>query len=411
MVNQELTRESECILIAVDEALQRILGSLKPMGAEPVTFEDAFGRTLAEEIIAERATPPADTSAMDGYAVRFDDLSSLPFKLKILGEAPAGSPYPGVITPSTCVRIFTGGLVPSGADTVIIQENTERDDDTVTILKRPDRGANIRRAGMDFNAGDTLFSPGNPLNERDLALIASANKGTVMVMSRPRVALFSTGDELVQPGSALKDGSVINSNIPALEALIRTVGAKPVSLGIIPDELSAIETALVEAQKTDLIVTLGGASVGDYDFVQEAFKNTGGKLDFWKIAMKPGKPLIFGDLNGVPVLGLPGNPVSAYVTAFLFLLPALRKMQRQTDVSPAQFPALAGADIPQTGDRETYYLGTMTPDKNGRFLAFPFARQDSAKISALQAANCLIRCKAGASAVTKGDPLIVLPLS
>lgn len=391
--------------------MKRILAAVAPLDAEVVSLDQAMGRTLARVVKAARATPPADTSAMDGYAVRYGDLSKLPVALRISGEAPAGSPFPGKVATGMAVRIFTGGLVPQGADTVVIQENTRREGDVITILKSPAKGANIRRAGMDFARGDVLFSPGKPLNARDLALIAAANRDKVSVAKRPRVALFSTGDELVAPGSRLKAGSVINSNVPALAALVTSVGGDPVLLGIVPDNLKAIEAAFRKAQKADIIISLGGASVGDYDFVQDAFKNSGGTLDFWKIAMKPGKPLMFGKLNGVPLLGLPGNPVSAYVTAVLYLLPALRKMQAQKTIKPREIVAAAGNDIPATADRETFYLGTLSHGKNGCVTAQAFPRQDSAKISALQAASCLIRRKARASAVVKGDFVTVLPLT
>jgi len=281
----------------------------------------------------------------------------------------------------------------------------------VTINAPAKIGANIRRKGGDFGAGDTLLSAGKALNERDIALAAAANRGAVSVYKSPTVALLATGDELVAPGDKLADGSVINSNIPALSALIRTAGGTPVPFDNLPDDLETITAALKKAGNADVIVTLGGASVGDYDYVQEALKAAGGALDFWKIAMKPGKPLMFGSLNGAPVIGLPGNPVSAYVTAFLFLLPALRKMQGRADMVPRAFPARAGAEVPATSDREGFNLGALSfSAEDGAFIATPHPTQDSARISTLQKSHCLIHRPANAKAAKPGDIVEVFPL-
>jgi len=391
-------------LISVKEALNRIIGPLGSLPVESVPLEQVFGRTLAEDILAGRATPPFDTSAMDGYALCAADIVKAPVTLKVIGEAPAGRPYPGTVNQGEALRIFTGSLVPNGADTVVIQEVTSRKGDAVTINSPAPRGANIRRKGRDFDAGDTLLSAGKALNERDIALIAAANRGSVALTKSPTVALLATGDELVSPGEALEDGSVINSNIPALSALIRTAGGTPAPQENLPDNLGAITAALEKARQADIIVTLGGASVGDYDFVQDALKAAGGKLDFWKIAMKPGKPLIFGALDGVPVIGLPGNPVSAYVTAFLFLLPALRRMQGQRDVEPRSIPARAGSEVAATSEREVFNLATLDFSQNdAAFIATPHASQDSARITTLQKSHCLIHRPANSGPAKAGE--------
>lgn len=398
-------------MISVEEAWSRVLEGVKPLATEEISIMDALGRTLAEDVSAERTTPPDDISAMDGYALRYDDLANLPKKLEIIGEAPAGTPFDGEVQKGQCARIFTGGVVPFGADTVVIQENTERDGNWVSILEAPERGRNIRKAGMDFTAGDILVEAGKPLNERDISLIAGGNKGEIKVFRQPSVALIANGDELVSPGGKLTPGSVINSNTPALSALLQTAGAKLHSTEIVPDNLEALVTSLQKAASADLIVTLGGASVGDYDYVLEAFEKAGGKMDFWKIAMKPGKPLMFGVLEGKPVFGLPGNPNSAYVTAFLFLLPLIRGLLGQTMAKPHSFPARAGGDIPKTGDRELFLLAALSfSDKDASFIATPHPRQDSARMATLQAAHALIRRKPFQDPAKAGDVVEVLPL-
>lgn len=398
-------------MISVEEAWARILESVKPLASEEILIMDGLARTLAEDIKAERTTPADDSSAMDGYAVRFDDLETLPKKLEIIGEVPAGKPFAGEIKENQCARIFTGGIVPKGVDTVVIQENTARDGDTVTILEAPTKGRNIRKAGMDFTKGDVLVKSGKPLNERDISLIAGANRGKFKAFKRPGVALIANGDELVSPGGTLTPGSVINSNTPALSALIQTAGAKLHSAEIVPDDLGALKEAFLAAGSADMIVTLGGASVGDYDYVLEAFEAAGGEMDFWKIAMKPGKPLMFGHLDGKPVFGLPGNPNSAYVTAFLFLLPLIRALLGQTVAKPHSFPARAGADIPKTGDRELFLLATLSfSNEDAAFIATPHPRQDSSRMATLQASHALIRRKPFQDSAKAGEVIEVLPL-
>ncbi|MEE8258874.1 MAG: gephyrin-like molybdotransferase Glp [Sphingomonadales bacterium] len=398
-------------MITFEEALKRILDAFGPLNPENVEIGAAPGRALAEEIVAERSTPPADTSAMDGYAVRAKDLEKTPHPLKMIGEVPAGSPTGAEVKAGTTIRIFTGGIMPGGADTVVIQENTTREGDVITILKAPAPGANVRKAGMDFSKGDVLLKPGKVLNERDIALISAGNKEEITVYRRPRVVLLATGDELVTPGSKLGAGSVINTNVPTLAALLSTAGAEVTSPGILKDDLDAIRRAFEGAAGADIIVTLGGASVGDYDFVRDAFRAAGGTEDFWKIAMKPGKPLMFGDLGGTPVVGLPGNPVSAYVTAFLFLLPALRKLQGATTPEAISVPARAGGDLPATQDREVFMLARLGfSEEDGALIATPHPRQDSSRISTLQASRALIHRPANSKPGSQGNIVRVYPL-
>jgi molybdopterin molybdotransferase len=397
-------------MISVDQAWSRILKTVSPPAHETIPITECRGRTLAQDITSKCTTPADDTSAMDGYAVRHDDLKP-GCTLALIGEAPAGSPFEKPLQKGQCVRIFTGGIVPQGADTVVIQENTSADGAAITIHEVPPKGRNIRKKGMDFSEGDGLVPAGKVLNERDLALIAGGNHGEIPVYKRPQVAIIPNGDELVVPGTDLKPGDVINSNTPALKALIEGAGAEVIMGDIVPDSLKAIEEAFDQAKTADAIVTLGGASVGDYDYVLEAFQNAGGTQDFWKVAMKPGKPLMFGELDGKTVLGLPGNPNSAYVTAFLFLLPVLKALQGQSTVKPQQHSAVAGADIPENGDRELFLLAKLdVSDETGAFIASLHPRQDSARMSTLQASNALIRRAAHQAASAKGDPVQVLPL-
>lgn len=397
-------------MIGVDEALKRILAGTVPLEIESVPVTEALGRSLAKPIRAAQTTPAADTSAMDGYAVRAADIATLPASLTVIGEAPAGAPYPGNVSKGEAVRIFTGGIVPDGADTVVIQENTEQKDDAVTILAGA-AGANIRKAGLDFTKGDVLLKPGKPLNERDIALAAAGNAGAATVYRKPRVAFLATGNELVAPGGSLKAGSVINTNVPMLTALIASVGAEAIDPGILPDDLKTIQNALKKAKDADVIVTLGGASVGAYDYVLDALKGADGTVDFWKIAMKPGKPLMFGALDATPVIGLPGNPNSAYVGAFLFLLPLLRKLQGHLNPAPDAFPAKAGGPVPAAKDREQFLFATLAfCNEDAGFRATPLPVQDSARISTLQAAHALIRRTPFAPAVSEGDVVEVLPL-
>jgi molybdopterin molybdotransferase len=315
-------------MLSVADALERVLAQAEPLPAENVPLAEAYGRVLADDLAALRTQPPANVSAMDGYAVRAEDVAIAPARLKLVGEVAAGRPFERTINAGETARIFTGGVLPAGTDTVAIQEIATRENGDVVLRKTTARGKNVRIAGLDFKAGDLALSRHRRLSARDLALAAALNHATVPVHRKPKLALFATGDELVPPGSTPGPGQIVYSNGFALTALARAEGAEIVDLGIVPDRLDDTIAAVRRARTAaaDILVTTGGASVGEYDLVQRAFAAEGMALSFWKVALRPGRPLMHGRLTPMHVLGLPGNPVSAYVCAVLFLAPLLRRL-------------------------------------------------------------------------------------
>ncbi len=364
-------------LISVAEALQRVLEHAAPLPAEETALADANGRVLAYDLKALRTQPPADVSAMDGYAVRSADVANAPVRLKIIGEVPAGRPFAATIGAAEAARIFTGGFVPKGADTIVIQEHTKRDGDFVEIQKPAAKGRHVRPQGLDFRMGDMLLAKGHRLNARDLALAAGMNHPLVPVHRRPQIGLFATGDELVPPGREPGPGQIVYSNGFALAALARAEGAAVTDLGVVNDTLQATVTAIRDARElpADILVTTGGASVGDYDLVAKAFAAEGMELSFWKVAMRPGRPLMHGRLGPMHVLGLPGNPVSSYVCAFLFLVPLIRRLSGRSDLALPTESALLGVDLPENDERADYLRATLNDGSDGP-VARPFPVQD-----------------------------------
>ena len=352
-------------LISVAEALDHVLAHAGPLPPETVPLDDALGRVLAAESKALRTQPPADLSAMDGYAVRASDVARAPVRLRVIGEVAAGRPFTATVGAGEAARIFTGGVMPAGADAVVVQEITEREGDTVAVLKPASKGRHIRPQGLDFRRGDILFAKGHRLTERDLALLAGMNHPMVPVHRRPKVALFATGDELVPPGREPGPGQIVYSNGFALAALARRQGAIVSDLGLVPDRLEPTIAAIRQARDltADILVTTGGASVGEYDLVHKAFAAEGMNLSFWKVAMRPGRPLmhgrLYGRLGGMHVLGLPGNPVSAYVCAFLFLVPLIRRMSGRDDLTVPTESAVLGCDLPANDERADYLRATL----------------------------------------------------
>ena len=355
-------------LLSVAEALERVLAHAEPLPAEEVPLVEADGRVLAYDLKALRTQPPADVSAMDGYAVRAADVANAPVRLKVIGEVAAGRPFARPVGPGEAVRIFTGGVLPEGADTIVIQEHTKRDGDRVEVEKPSARGRHIRAQGLDFKAGDTLLSAGHRLTARDLALAAAMNHPRIPVHRRPKVAIFATGDELVPPGTQPQPGQIVSSNTFALAALARAEGADVADLGIVGDRLDDTVAAVRGAREAgaDILVTSGGASVGDYDLVQAAFAAEGMALSFWKLALRPGRPLMHGRLGPIHVLGVPGNPVSAFVCAFLFLVPLIRRLAGRGDLSPPTETALLGCDLPENDERVDYLRATLTDGAAGQ---------------------------------------------
>jgi molybdopterin molybdotransferase len=399
-------------LIPVEEALNRVLDGAEPLPPEAAAVADAHGRVLAADLAARRTQPPADVSAMDGYAVRAADVTIVPARLKLIGEVPAGHVFDRAVGPGETARILTGGVVPAGADMIVIQENTQRDGNAVIVESAGRAGRHIRRAGLDFVEGDVLLRAGRRLSIRDLALAAAMNHPTVPVHRRPRVAVMATGDELVEPGSAPGPGQIVSSNGLSLAALARAEGADALDLGIVPDRIDDTVAAIRQAYdwRADVLVTTGGASVGDYDLVQAALVAEGMELSFWKVALRPGKPLMHGRLGETRVLGLPGNPVSACVCALLFLVPLVRRLAGRSDVTPRSDSALLGRDLPENDERQDYLRSTLGVDRDGRLIATPLDVQDSSMMSGLAHADCLVVRAPSAPAAAAGEPCTILKL-
>src|ERR1700674_2992589 len=332
-------------MLSVAEARARILSAFAPLPAEQVALPQALGRVLAEPVHARLTQPPFAVSAMDGYAVRAADVARVPTSLKLVGYAPAGSAYDDKINPGEAVRIFTGAPLPQGADTIVIQEDTEASGETVLVKESSATGNYVRPAGLDFKRGDLGLAAGKRLNARDIGLAAAMNHPWLQVRRRPRVAILASGDEIVMPGEAVGPQQIIGSNGLALGAFIRAAGAEPIDLGIAPDNREALQRLASGATGADLLVTTGGASVGDHDLVRAALGEQGMAIDFWKIAMRPGKPLIFGHIGATKFLGLPGNPVSSLVCAAVFLRPALKLMLGEQSEAGVDEVAIAGRDL------------------------------------------------------------------
>ena len=395
----------------VAEARAAILAPLSPMPVESVLLTEAFGRVLADDLSASLSHPAAAVSAMDGWAVRAADIASLPAVLPVAGESGAGHPYAASLPEGEAVRIFTGALLPDGADTIIIQEESEKQGAAqVLIQKSNPPGRYIRSAGMDFAAGDRLLARGERLGARHIALAALGGFSQLPVYRRPRLAILTSGDELVPPGQTPGPGQLINSNSLLLELLARNAGAEPMNLGILPDRAGALDDRLEAADRPDMVVTTGGASVGDHDhIVSDLQANPEARLDFWKIAMRPGKPLIFGHWHGIPLLGLPGNPVSAAVCAFNFLLPALAALQNTRLDWPVTQARLA-TPLPENDQREDYIRTRLDRDATGHWTAHPARKQDSAMLKTLAEADGFIIRPPRAAACPAGSEVPVLRL-
>jgi molybdopterin molybdotransferase len=401
-------------LMAVSEALARVLAQAAPLPPDAnVPLLEACGRVLAGDVAALRTQPPASLSAMDGYAVRAADVLSAPVRLRVIGEVAAGHPLQRPIGAGEAARIFTGGVLPSGSDTVIVQENAIREQNEIVVQKSGRAGQHVRVEGLDFRCGDVLLRKGHRLSERDLALAAAMNHARLAVHRRARVAIFGTGDELVMPGAAPGIGQVVYSNGYALIPLARREGCEILDLGIVADRVQDTVLAVRRArdERADILVTTGGASVGDYDVVQSALASEGLRLSFWKVALRPGRPMLHGQLGAMHVLGLPGNPVSAYVCGVLFLVPLIRRLVGRTDVEPTPQPALLACDVKANDERTDYMRARLKPQPNGLPLVTPVPVQDSSMLSALAAAECLLIREPHAPAAKAGSPCSILRLA
>ena len=379
-------------LMPVADALAAVLSGADALPEEMAALDSAYKRILARDLAALRTQPPEAMSAMDGYAVRAADATRGGARLKVIGEIAAGRPFDRVVGPSEAVRIFTGGVVPDGADAVIIQEDTVVENDGITITEAAVAGRHIRRAGVDFRQGDVLLKAGGELSDRDLSLAASMNYPYLPVRRRPKVALLATGDELVMPGETPGPGQIVYSNGYALRALARAEGAEVVDLGIAADTLEATTSGIRRARDigADILITTGGASVGDHDLVKRALDAEGVAMAFWRIAMRPGKPLMHGRLGAMRVIGLPGNPVSSYVCAFLFLVPLIRKLCGRLAVHHTTESALLGRDIAANDQRQDYLRARLATRDDGALIATPVNHQDSSLLGNLAAAQALL---------------------
>lgn len=383
-------------MIPVEEAQRRVMAEVTAGDVEHVPLGDSLGRVLREQIVAAEDAPAADNSAMDGYAVRFDDVAHAPVTLPVRGDIPAGHPSNTPLEPGTALRIMTGAFVPGGADTVIQVELTDGGTDRVRIETALPRGTNIRRRGEDMHAGDVLLRAGIRIGPAEIALLAGAGKTSVAVGRRPTVAILSTGDELIEAGETPAPGKIVNSNGPLLAALVTEAGAIPRSLGIVRDTREGTIAAFARAAECDFVISSGGVSVGAYDFVKDALAALGAESKFWRVSMKPGKPVVLSRLRDRVVFGLPGNPVSCFVSFHLFVAPALRKaMGQETRLFPPSVRARLTAPVRGAADRRVY-ARVHVAARDGELVATPLRSQSSGALTSMLDANGLAVIPEGA---------------
>jgi molybdopterin molybdotransferase len=396
-------------VISVEEALSRLLAPLEKLPLEQISIADAIGRVLAEDLAARRTQPPFAVSAMDGYAVRAEDLARVPVELRIVAEVPAGAGFGGHVGPGEAARIFTGAPMPAGTDTIVIQEDTERDGDRVRVLEGAARGRYVRREGLDFGEGDVLLRAGKRLTARDIGLAAAMNRPWLFVHRRPRVGILSTGDEIVMPGDPIGPHQIVSSNSLSLAAFVAACGGIPVSVGNAPDDPAALRQVAAATRGVDLLVTTGGASVGEHDLVRDVLGADGLELDFWQIAMRPGKPLMVGRYRGTPMVGLPGNPVSTLVCALLFLRPALDRLSGTVSAEEAAPTARLGTALPKNDRRQDYLRARLARAADGTLEVFPFEVQDSSMMRLLSEADCLVVRPPHAPPIAAGATVPIVP--
>ena len=402
-------------LLPVSEALAKILAAASPIAdIETLPLAAAFGRTLARDLVSTRTQPPFDVSAMDGYALRAADVATPEKRVLLSGESAAGRGFAGEVKPGECVRIFTGAPIPKGADTILIQEDATIEGAIIGAREPLRVGQHIRIAGVDFREGEIGLKAGVRLGPAELALAAAMNHPTAPVTRRPRVAILATGDELVMPGETPGPDQIVCSNPFAVASYVEGAGGEPIDLGIAGDQFSELERGISRAKeaKADILVTLGGASVGDHDLVQSARTKEGMELGFWRIAMRPGKPLIHGRLGEMHIMGLPGNPVSSIVCSLIFLIPLVRKLCGDVNAgADITQPAILGVDMKANDQRQDYLRATLATDAEGRVVATPHTLQDSSLLSVFSRSQALLIRPPHAPAAKAGEACRILRLS
>jgi molybdopterin molybdotransferase len=396
-------------LLSVAEALERVTAGLAPLETECVALDRGRGRVLAEGLAARLTQPPFDASAMDGYAVRAQDVVTLPVKLELIGQAAAGAGFEGRVGRGEAVRIFTGAPVPDGADAIVIQEHAD-EASGVVVVKEAAESRYVRPRGQDFAEGEVLLMAGTRLGPRELMLAAAMNHVELPVRRKPKVAILATGDEVVAPGSELAPDQIVSSVPLGIAALVEAHGGEAMSLGIAKDERESIVTLARAGKGADILLTIGGASVGERDLVAAALKPEGLDLDFWKIAMRPGKPMLYGRMGHQRVLGVPGNPVSALICAHIFLLPMITRMLGLADVARPEPEVVLGEEIEANGVREHYMRAVSEWRDDGTRVVRPLPSQDSSLVAALVRANCLIVRAPHATALPAGGKVRIIPL-
>ncbi|WOC14848.1 gephyrin-like molybdotransferase Glp [Pseudochrobactrum sp. MP213Fo] len=403
-------------LLPVDDALQLLLSDRFPTEHELVPLHEAGDRVLALPLYASFNQPPFDASAMDGYAIRFQDGATLPVTLKLIGQSAAGNGFTGQVNRGEAVRIFTGAPFPDGADTVVIQENTQATDGFVTLVEGVEKGRHIRLAGLDFKDGECLLPSGHVFDPASLSLAAASGHAEVPVYKRPKTVILATGDELVPAGTKPGQDQIVSSNSYGVADIVRRNGGSAVDYGIVPDNLTKIEQAITQAagSDADILVTLGGASVGDHDLVHKALTNCGVELSFYKIAMRPGKPLMFGQLTRTGkapmlILGLPGNPVSSLVCSYVFLAPLVAQLAGKEPTTRIASACLT-QPLAANGDRRDYARATLTRDHNGEWLATVLPVQDSSMLTVITRADALLIREPFAPAAQSGERCKILVL-
>jgi molybdopterin molybdotransferase len=396
-------------LIPVDEARERILALVRPLDAEQAPIDSCIGRALAVDVAARRTLPPWDNSAMDGYAVRAADLATVPATLNVVETIFAGQTPLRTIGHGECARIMTGAPLPKGADAVVMQEKTRAGDARVDILERVAAGASVRRAGEDARAGEPLLARGTPVGVPEAGLLWAQGLRTADVHRRPRVAILSTGDELASVGEE-DDGRIVDTNSPSLAAAVRRAGGEPTLLGVAKDRLADVLALVERALPYDVVLSSAGVSVGEKDFVRTAFERAGVEMSFWRIAMRPGKPLAAGHRGSTLVIGLPGNPTSSLVTFELFVRPALRRLLGHTDVAPPRVPGRCAARLEKSAGL-THFIRVVAAWREGGLEATPLVTQSSGALRSVAAATHLMVFPAASERLSPGDPVELLPLS